>query len=445
MARYERRNALILGAGRSGQAAARLALETGGRAAVVDERWAPSALAELSTQGVSCLHADHEHLPDGAYDLAIVSPSFPPDHPWVCAARDRGLSLISELEFGAAHWRGDLLAVTGSKGKSSVVKCLADALCAAGRPALPAGNYGVPLSERVLECPGRGAGSIAVTEVSSFQMEHTRTFAPRLAAILNIQADHLDRHGTLEAYARLKRRIFQAQRPEAGARAYLPWGLSPLGIRPDVPLERFGREAWVDWRHVPGAILHKDLRIPFSGYFDNPVLGPAAALIAAMLHACGLTPDQIAAGLTGFRPLPHRMQPIGECGGVRFVDDSKGTSLAATQAALRMVGHGVRLIAGGQLKENDLDFLDQELAACARKAYLIGQAQDALHAAWADILPCQRCGDMAAAVRAAYADAAPGDTILLSPGCASFDQYPGMAARGEDFRAQFLALPRPTP
>lgn len=444
MARYERRNALILGAGRSGRAAARLALETGGRASVVDERWAPDALSALATEGVSCLHADRARLPDGAYDLAIVSPSFPSDHPWVVAARDRGLSVISELEFGAAHWRGDAIAVTGSKGKSSVVKCLADTLCAAGRQAVPAGNYGIPLSERVLTCPDRGAGVIAVTEVSSFQLEHTRTFAPRLAAILNLQADHLDRHGTFEVYARLKRRIFQAQRPEDGARAYLPWGLSPLGIRADVPLERFGREAWVDWRHVPGAILHKDLRIPFSGYFDNAVLGPAAALIAAMLQACGLTEGQIAAGLSGFQPLPHRMQAIGERGGVRFIDDSKGTSLAATQAALRMVGRNVRLIAGGQLKETDLDFLDEELATCARKAYLIGQAQEALRDAWADILPCQCCGDMGTAVRAAFADAAPGDTILLSPGCASFDQYPGMAARGDDFRARFLALPTPS-
>ena len=163
-----------------------------------------------------------------------------------------------------------------------------------------------------------------------------------------------------------------------------------------------------------------------------------------MLQACGLTEGQIAAGLSGFQPLPHRMQAIGERGGVRFIDDSKGTSLAATQAALRMVGRNVRLIAGGQLKETDLDFLDEELATCARKAYLIGQAQEALRDAWADILPCQCCGDMGTAVRAAFADAAPGDTILLSPGCASFDQYPGMAARGDDFRARFLALPTPS-
>ena len=446
MPRYDRRNALVLGAGRSGQAAARLMLEIGGRVAVVDENWPQEALAALSTQGVSCLHADHTYLPDGAYDLAIVSPSFPLDHPWVVAARNRGLSTISELELGASRWRGDVLAITGSKGKSSVVKCLADALCLAGRRAVTAGNYGVPLSERVQGCPDDGAGTIAVTEVSSFQLELTRTFAPRLAAILNIQADHLDRHGTIETYARIKRRIFQAQRPEAGARAYLPWGLSPLGIAPDIPLERFGREAWVDWRYVPGAILHKGLdKIVVSGYFDNPVLGPAAALIAAMLDACGLTVDQIAQGIGTFRPLPHRMQPIGTRNGVAFIDDSKGTSLAATQAALRMVGPNVRLIAGGLLKETDLDFLEEELAANVRKAYLIGQAQDALLHAWGDIIPCQPCGDMATAVHAAFADATPGDTILLSPGCASFDQYPGMAARGDDFRARFQALAAPSP
>lgn len=438
MPRYDNRNALILGAGRSGQAAARLIQARGGRASVVDAHWQTEVLAELSHEGFSCLTADRDHLPDGAYDLVVTSPSIPMTHPWITTARDRGLALISELELGAVYWRGESVAVTGSKGKSSMVKCLADTLTLAGRRAVTAGNYGIPLSARVLECANAGKGTVAVVEVSSFQMEHTRTFAPHLAAILNLQADHLDRHASMEEYAALKRRIFQAQHP--GDRAYLPWGLSPLGVPQGVTLERFGPEPWVDWRYAPGVVTHGALSIPVNGVFDNPVLGSAAALICAMLTELGLSPEEIAAGFSAFEPLPHRMQHLGEVRGVTFIDDSKATSLTATQAALRMVGRGVRLIAGGRPKEDDLDFLDSELSAAVKKAYLIGEAQEALFAAWKDILPCVRCGTLPEAVRAAFADAEAGDTVLLSPGCASFDQFPGMAARGNAFRALFESI-----
>ncbi len=433
--KYANRNALVLGAGRSGEAAAKLILETGGRAAVVDERWPGDRLVELGSQGIRCLRATRDYLPDGAYDLVVASPSIPLGHPWLEAARSRGLHAISELELGAAAWRGDAIAVTGSKGKSSVVKCLVDGLRAAGRDACDAGNYGTPLSQRALERPDRGAGAIAVVEASSFQLELTQAFAPRLAAILNIQADHLDRHGTIEAYAAAKFRLFRAQRPPE-ARAFLPCGLADGGVPPGVPLARFGLEAGADWRYdAAGLVRHGDLAIPVTGYFANPILGPAAALVAAMLTHCGLTPGLVEAAFAAFQPLPHRMQRVGETpAGVAFVDDSKGTSLAATQAALRIVGRGARLIAGGQLKERDLAFLLPDLRAHAVKAYLIGEAAPALHAAWRDALPCALCGDLPTAFHAACDEARPGETLLLSPGCASFDQFPGMAARGDAFQ-----------
>lgn len=439
MARYDHRNALILGAGRSGHAAARLILAQQGQASVVDENWTAERLAEFGADGISCLRAGRDHLPDGSYDLAIVSPALSPEHPWVIAARDRGLAIISELELGSVYWQGDLLAVTGSKGKSSVVKCLTDTLTLAGHSAVTAGNFGTPLCERVLDCPEAGRGVIAVTEVSSFQMEYTRTFAPRLAAVLNIQADHLDRHKSMDVYSRLKMRLFQAQRPGI-CKAFLPWGLSPLGIPQGVELLRFGSEPWVDWRYVPGGIVHGEIHIPVSGTFNNPVLGNAAALIAAMLTACGLSPEAIAAGFAAYQPLPHRFQTLGTLRGVTFIDDSKATSLAATQAALRMVGGRVRLIAGGRLKEQDLDFLEDDLRQFALHAYLIGEAQEPLRQAWQHMLPCTPCGTLSAAVAQAFADAAPGDTILLSPGAASFDQYTGMGARGNDFAAQMKCL-----
>ncbi len=435
MARYDNRNSLILGAGRSGHAAARLLLERGGRVAVVDEAWTPEALATFSTEGISCLTSDREHLPDGAYDLVIVSPSIALTHPWIVTARQRGLAMISELELAANYWKGELIAVTGSKGKSSVIKCLTDTLNLAGVKAVTAGNYGIPLCERILECEAAGVGVMAVTEVSSFQLEHTRTFSPRLAAILNIQADHLDRHESLEAYSALKRRIFQAQ--VAGkATAFLPKEISILGVPQGVPVETFGVKPWDTWRYYNESIIHGDLTIPVKGFFNNKVLGPAAALITAMLTHLGIAPEIIAEGLATFQPLPHRMQRLGTCKGVVVIDDSKATSLTATQAALKMVAPAkALLIAGGQLKEDDLDFLDVELEKTVKKAYLIGEAAQPLYEAWEDLCDCECCGDMQTAVNHALADANEGDVLLLSPGCASFDQYTGMAKRGEHFKA----------
>ena len=434
MARYDNRNTLILGAGRSGLAAARLLLDRGGRVAVVDESWTNEAMATFSTEGISCLCSDHDHLPDGAYDLVVVSPSFGLTHPWVLTAQQRGLAIISELELAANYWKGEIIAVTGSKGKSSVVKCMADILTLANIPATIAGNYGIPLCTRVLELPNAGEGVIAVTEVSSFQLEHTRTFAPTLAAILNIQADHLDRHDTLEAYSALKHKIFQAQ--VAGkATAFLPKEISILGVPQGVPVETFGTKPWDTWRFYNGAVVHGDLSVKVEGVFNNKVLGPAAALITAMMTHLKVEPAIIEQGFAQFAPLPHRMQLLGECNGVRIIDDSKATSLTATQAALKILGDKVHLIAGGRLKEDDLDFLDLELSTAVTQAYLIGEAEGPLFEAWQDLCPCQRCGTMDVAVAQAMAAAKPGDVILLSPGCASFDQYPGMAKRGEHFKA----------
>ena len=439
--KYCNRNTLVLGAGKSGEAAAKWVMETGGRASVVDEAWGQGRLAELGAQGIRCLRATREWLPDGAFDLVVASPSIAADHPWLAAARGRGLHVISELELGADAWRGDMVAVTGSKGKSSVVKALASTLRLAGREACEAGNYGVPLCARALERADRGAGAVAVVEASSFQLEQTRGFAPRLAAILNIQADHLDRHGSLEAYAAAKGRIFEGQRGP-GCRAFLPPGVSAGAVPEGVAVERFGAEAGCAWRYEGGAVAHGGERIAVTGYFANAVLGPAAALVAAMAAGCGLTGEEIAAGFAAFEPLPHRMERVGTRGGVAYVDDSKGTSLAATQAALRIVGRGVRLIAGGRPKERDLAFLLPDLAACAAKVYLIGEAEGAFYEAWRGAVPCVRCGELARAFHAAAEEARPGETVLLSPGCASFDQFPNMAARGEMFKRLFAGLPQ---
>lgn len=428
---------LVLGCGKSGLAAAELLLREGARPLLLDRALLPETAALLAEKGIPCL-ASEDTLPEGPYGAAVVSPSVPQDHPWLREAARRNIPAVSELELGSLHWQGRLIALTGSKGKSSAVKCLTDTLSLAGFRAVTAGNYGIPLCARVLECPDSGRGTVAVTEVSSFQMEHTHTFAPELAAILNLQADHLDRHGTMAVYRALKFALFAAQKPERGDTAFLPEGLrTPADCLPEgLRTETFGTDAASGWRYDGGTVFGPDgLTVPVAGYFRNPVLGHAAALVTAMLFRFGISPAAIAEGFRTFVPLDHRMQRLASVRGVTYIDDSKATTLTATAAALRMTEGPVRLIAGGLLKESDLTFILPLLRERVAKVYVIGRDTRPLLNAWQKSVPCADCGTMARAVALAAEEAAPGDTVLLSPGTASFDQYPGMAARGRDFAA----------
>jgi len=442
--RYDGARALVLGAGVSGEAAARLLLARGGTVALVDE----GAEAQAAAPAARVREAGGEvrfgvsELPGGGFDLCVASPAFALSHPWIEACRRRNIPIISELELGARHWTGKVLAVTGSKGKSSVVKLCADALNGAGVSASPAGNYGIPLCDLVQKQPTL---AWAVVEVSSFQMEHTWTFSPDIAVLLNLQADHLDRHADMAEYRSLKWKLFSSMRP--GGVALVPediedGGTIPAGVR----RLRFGIGSAADWRYadhaVAGAVGECVSHIPTRGsWFDNPILGRAAAACAAALRCAGLDDGQVRNGLLEFEPLAHRVQRIGESrSGVLFMDDSKATSLTATAAALQMVRTPVRLIAGGLLKENDLTSIKELLTQTTKKVYLIGHCSEEMCRAWADVVPCEACGTLERAVDAAVRDAQTGETVLLSPGTASFDQFKSYRERGERFTARVRAV-----
>jgi UDP-N-acetylmuramoylalanine--D-glutamate ligase len=446
--RYDGVDALVLGAGVSGEAAARLLLARGGRVTVLDENGREEVAARLRTAGAECVFGGTgvrvpPPVADGttAPDVCVVSPGFALGHPWVAECRRRGIPLISELELGGRYWSGKLLAVTGSKGKSSLVKLCADALNGAGVGASPAGNYGIPLCRLALERPEL---AWAVVEVSSFQMEHTWTFSPEIAVLLNFQADHLDRHADMAEYKALKLKLFSAMRP--GSLALLPAGFDAGDAVPaGVVCERFGAAPFAagtanpDWMYTDHAVTRPEvachLGIDLRGsWFDNEVLGAAAAAGAAALTRAGLDARQIQAGFAGFQPLPHRVQEVAVSGrGVRFVDDSKATSLAATAAALRMVRKPVRLIAGGLLKEKDLDGIKELLTQTTKKVYLIGQCAEQMFQAWSASVPCEACGTLERAVASAARESQSGETVLLSPGTASFDQFTSYRERGERF------------
>ena len=319
-----------------------------------------------------------------------------------------GVRVMSELEFGCRELKKlgvKMLAVTGSKGKSSVVKLVADALNLAGLHATPCGNYGLPVSELANQLSAsnfrHSTPAWAVVEVSSFMMETTNlppgTF--EAAAILNLQEDHLDRHGSAEAYHALKLRLMD----------FAKVGFAPGDARCDMAA------------------------VPKGCYFDNDVLRANGAYAVALMRAAGLDDAVIARAFLAFEPLPHRFQTVAELDGVRYVDDSKATSVAALAAGVAMSGGKTRLIAGGLPKGDDPKSALPILTKRVKKVYLIGRCAEEFRSAWSDAVDCEVCETMDKAVEAARREAEKGDTVLLSPGTASFDQFKSFGERGEVF------------
>ena len=446
--KYDQAQALVLGASISGEWSARLLLARGGHVTLLDEGEGPK-LAEVEERvrdaGGDVLLGKRA-LPEGDYDVCVASPAFALQHVWIRACEARGIPVISELELGTAYWCGKMIAITGSKGKSSLVKFCADTLNLAGVTASPAGNYGIPLCQLVMEKPEL---SWAVVEVSSFQMEHSPTFHPQIALLLNLQPDHLDRHADFAEYQQLKFRLFANM--DANDMALLPTCLDDeKRMNGRVPCYRFGSEKESDWQYEAGRILCKlspeknepEIEVPASRicldihgtWFDNEILGVAAAAGCAILLRVGVSKEAIIQGIRSFKPLSHRVQVIGkDTRGVTWIDDSKATSLTATAAALRMVKKPVRLIAGGILKEKDLFFLKELLTQTTQKVYLIGECAGEMENAWASTVPCEIYGTIDRAVAAAAQDAQYNETVLLSPGTASFDQFSSYRERGERF------------
>ena len=435
------RQAWVLGSGTSGAAAARLLAARGLGVRVFDEGEGGDSAAALEAEGIPVARrATALPAPDSGAPapLVVASPGLGPDAALRRSAAALGLDVRSELDAALPFLRSRAIAaVTGSKGKSSLVKLISEAVALGGRTAVPCGNYGTALSEVALREP---PPDVAVVECSSFQLELTRDLRPDVGVFLNLSPDHLARHGGMEGYRDAKLRLFRSQTPAETA-------LLPAPSSDPAPLARyrelglhgrvatFGAGSDADWRWSPGRVEGpggESLSIA-GAYFDNPVLGPAAAAGAATAVLLGTPPAAAAEALRTFRPLPHRMQLVRERTGVRYVDDSKATSLTALRAGVLMAGGPVRLIAGGRLKEKDLGNGKFLVAHGVRMVYLVGESARTLAAAWGEALPVRICGTLEVAVAEAAADARDGETVLLSPGTASFDQFPSFEKRGEHF------------
>jgi UDP-N-acetylmuramoylalanine--D-glutamate ligase len=406
------RRALVVGLARSGEAAA-LALARRGVETIGADRAVDLDIGRLAEAGVEVrLGTEEERLLDDV-DLLVKSPGVPGDSPLPTAARTRGIPIWSEVELGFELLSNPFLGVTGTNGKTTTSELLGAIFRAAGRPVVVAGNVGRPLTGFDGSVP---AEVWIVCELSSFQLEDIHRFRPKVAVLLNLEPDHLDRHEGFDAYRDAKLRIFENQ-SEADT-AVVPRGF------PGIP----GRPARVEF-HSSDSLPAEPL-IPGEHNRENAAAATAAA------RAAGVDDDAIAEGLRTFPGVAHRLELVGEVDGVRFVNDSKATNAAAARRGIAAYAdQPLRLILGGSLKGESFDELAEQLPPTVRSIDLIGEATDDLAAALARAdRDFRRSGDLATAVGAAAGEAEPGDVVLLSPACASFDQFRNFEERGDVFR-----------
>jgi UDP-N-acetylmuramoylalanine--D-glutamate ligase len=403
-------SALVLGLRRSGHAAA-LALARRGVRVVGVDRDAAVDTGRLGEAGVEVhLGSEEERLVD-AVELVVKSPGVPKEAPLVGAARARGLPVWSEVELGYRILDRSILGVTGTNGKTTTSELLGAIFRAGGRGVAVAGNVGRALCE--LD-GALAADDWVVCELSSFQLEDIHELRATIAVLLNLEPDHLDRHDSLEDYRDAKLRLFENQ--SAGDVAVVPRGFGP------VPGE--GRRVEFD----AGDALPAQPLIPGAHNRENAAAATAAA------RAAGIDDDAIAEALRTFEGVPHRLEPVRELAGVRYVNDSKATNVAAALRALAAFDAPIVLIAGGRAKGESFRPL-AEAASRVRLALTIGEAGDEIGRELESTdVRVERLDALLDAVERARAVAEPGDVVLLSPACASYDQFTSFEERGDTFR-----------
>jgi len=482
---------LVVGLGKSGLAAAHFLKTLGARVTVSDARPATliAELSELLDQGFMVEAGSHGLLTFRRQDLIVVSPGVPMSTPVLSQVRAMGAHIIGELELGAEYLQGEVIAVTGSNGKTTTTSLIGEILKAAGRPTLVGGNIGRPVTamvEESVELSHRGdrlneqnAGVLrsaqddgekreddaekyqaqdervgpvwSVLEVSSFQLETVETFKPRIAMVLNITPDHLDRHGTFEAYAALKARITEFQTAEDF--------LILNGEDKNTQLIAAKTKAQVYWFSgrrpmKQGAFVHGEsiLFVAREGAKAEPVMPVAeislagahnvenvlAAVCAARL--AGVESETIRAAVREFKAVEHRLEFVREVAGVRYYNDSKATNVDATMKAVAAFAGGIYLILGGKDKGSDYRVLEPLLRERVKTVITIGSAAEKIERQLDGVVKIERAETLQRAVEFAQAAAVAGDTVLLAPACASFDQFENYEHRGRVFKELVQAL-----
>jgi UDP-N-acetylmuramoylalanine--D-glutamate ligase len=433
---------LIVGLARTGMAtalfcAARRALVTGTESR--GEAEIGNAVAQLRAAGVKLELGGHR---DGTFlqqDLIVPSPGVPADFPLLQKARANGVKIWSEIELAYRFLQGKLIGITGSNGKTTTTSLVEHILRTAEFRTILAGNIGTPLISCV---NGMTSTTVTVTELSSFQLELIETFRPDISVFLNLTPDHLDRHGSMDSYAAAKARIFENQTERDAAVVNADDAATLPYVPKRTPVYWFSRKGDVE----QGAALRGD-QIVFQHEGreelviqrnELPLVGAhnlenvLAAVVAARL--AGAEPGAIAKGVRSFAGVEHRLEFVGEIGGVRYYNDSKATNVDATLKALDAFAGRVLIILGGKDKGSDYRVLQQPLKQKAIVALLIGAASEKIAAQIAGSVAIERSGTLERAVAFASREARPGDLVLLAPACASFDQFENYEHRGRVFK-----------
>jgi UDP-N-acetylmuramoylalanine--D-glutamate ligase len=445
----EAKRVLVVGLGRSGIGAARLCAERGARVTATDTR-SNEELAEVTPQlpaEVALELGGHKTETFVQADLIVLSPGVP-EIPELKAARDKGVPIIGELELASRFVEAPIIAITGTNGKSTTTTLLGNMLAATGRPTFMGGNLGAPLVEAV-GTPAASKEGVLVVEVSSFQLETVETFHAQIALLLNLSEDHLDRHPDYESYLAAKAQIFARQtaddyaivngNPSQEETRRLAEGTEAqvLAFRgeagPPSDEEPVPVAAWIDNDElrvkIPGggleAVPLKYVNLPGRHNRENALAAMLGArLMGASLQACG-------DALRAFRGLPHRMELVADIGGVQYYNDSKATNVGSVVGSLTGFDRSVILIAGGKDKGGDYRPLLPLMNDVVREVVVYGAARLRMTQAFAGVVPLHTAGDLPAAVRLAAALAKPGEAVVLSPACSSFDMFRNYEERGD--------------
>lgn len=439
------RHVVVAGAGQSGLAAADLLVSRGARVTLSDVR-EPAHAAALGARGITLDVGPHRPDLFAGADLVVLSPGVSPDQDAVRAARAAGVPVMGEIELASRWLSGRVIAITGTKGKSTTTTLTARMLQAGGLDATAGGNLGPALSAQVAQSH---PGAFHVVEVSSFQLETTDTFHPWVAVLLNLSPDHLDRHPTFEAYAAAKARIFANQ-------TAADWAVVNADDAPSMALAAGARAQRLDFAldaDVETGVTARGGEIVRRGQGRETPLVPVSAVrlpgrhllgdvlaASAVASIAGVAPEAMRRAVAGFTGLPHALERVGELGGVAFVNDSKATNIASARRSLESFPGGVVAIMGGRFKGGDFAELRGAARAHAAGVVAIGEAAPRIADALGTTVPVRRAASMDEAVRTAFAMAAPGGVVLLAPACSSFDMFRDYVDRGEQFIAAVRAL-----
>jgi UDP-N-acetylmuramoylalanine--D-glutamate ligase len=436
----------VAGAARSGLAAAELLARRGARVTLSDARHEVPEAEYLRRLGVELELGGHVRDTFASADLVVLSPGVPPEQDAIRAARERGVPVIAEIELASRWLQGRVIAITGTKGKSTTTALTGRMLEAAGFKVTVGGNIGSPLSAQVSESTPE---TFHVVETSSFQLEQIDTFHPWIAVMLNLSPDHLDRHPDFASYAAAKARIFEnqnvgdfavinaddpavleiARRGRATARPFSLAGAIGRGTVVDDGWIVDRRSDQVE-RLVPLDTIHL-----LGPHLVNDVM--AAATVGAI---AGAAPTAMTAAVDGFRGLEHAMELVGEVDGVRFVNDSKATNVESALRSIESFDRDLVPIMGGRFKGGDLRLLREPLQGRAKAVVAIGEARPLLREALGDLLPVEEADSFADAIARAHALAKPKGVVLLAPACASFDMFRDYADRGRRFKDEVRRL-----